>query len=135
MSQMFVQRLAGKTEDGKKLEMYVYPEDLINYNKCIALFVPEIETSYQRTVLECAINFLSKYIAKVGSSPDYDLQNTPEGINEDITIALGQVADSLQYLINSSSWKSNKLKPYDVDEICNKLDFAQKIFKNTLNRK
>jgi len=127
MSQMFVQRLAGKTEDGKKLELYVYPEDLINYDKCIALFVPETQTSYQRNVLECSINFLSKYTAKVGSVPD--------GINEDITLALGQVADSLQYLINSSSWNSNKLESYDVYEICNKLDLAQEILRNTLNRK
>ncbi|MFA7663171.1 MAG: hypothetical protein WCX88_04645 [Patescibacteria group bacterium] len=138
MSHKFVEVKGYETpseNDNTLLLEFLEDKSTINKNH-VTLFVPPVEGNYYKALLECSINIFFKYTDEMSLNLLKDGSHlTVDGIDEEIIMALKQIASGLQYLINSNSWKSGDLKSSDAEEIFNNLDLSQKLFKKILNRK
>jgi len=124
------------SEEGRMVLTFLEDESEIDKNH-IALFAPNVTSDYNKAIIECAINLLNNFV--VDNKLFNQSKNNPfinqNGIDIDLIICIKQISDALQYLINSNSWCSSIPKPYDVREVCNKLDLAKLVLTQTLKRK
>jgi len=85
-------------------------KDKIHPKRHNALLVPKIEDdkNYSKGIMECMANAF-KEVA--------DSLNQKDPIPEDIGIMLKRLANTIQWIVNCTSWNNNKLEKFDLIEI------------------
>jgi len=108
-------RAACKNKPTEKDDLYIG-----NGKTCLTL--PKLNhKSYHKMLIECWANFGFDLLDNVQKREE------PAGVNKDNNIpsgyvrAMHQMASTLQYMVNSTSWSEGKLFPFDKYEINEKL--------------
>ena len=84
--------------------------------------------TYKKYLVECAVNMLNDLAMNMLPNPlEVNGEQVPgvteHMIHEDILMRLRDIASTLAYMINSTSWITGASIPYDLLEIKNRLRF------------
>lgn len=139
-------RMEAKREDGAKMSLTMYSQDEnLSFSKKMThgrLFgAPEIRP-YNKTLLECLCNALqevSSGIRKDFKEEEYkkpytEQETTRDGLPLELRHQICAIADVLQYIVNSASWREGTYYPFDAFEIMQKLRHCKTHSILTLNK-
>lgn len=99
------------------------------------MFVPKEEEegeTWFKVTLDCIINFLNNFLQgqhnfnDTGDNPNLNV----DGINLKLIIIMRLLSNIQQSCINSKSWLSDTIKPYDIDKMESDLSFLLDIVKS-----
>lgn len=116
MSQKFTFTMAQKTENNN----FTFKTDN-GVNKLRVLIVDDTKEHRITHVelIECCINQLQELTTRL--SNNMNGHRTENGLEDNLNAALKLIGNTLQYLINCSSFQQGKLESYDYIEIATKL--------------
>lgn len=117
MSQKFTFTMAQKTENNN----FTFKTDN-DVNKLRVLIVDDTKEHRITHVelIECRINQLQELTTRL--SNNMNGHRTENGLEDNLNSALKLIGNTLQYLINCSSFQQGKLESYDYIEIATKLE-------------
>lgn len=110
-------------------------KELIEWSKTsesFALLIPNIIGSWKKGLIECAVNLLVEIVIALRPNPVWEeghlvQDKTQDGIHERMMVQLKQVASTLGYMINSTSWQEGTYHDFDIIEIKQRLTTASKM--------
>ena len=90
------------------------------------LTLPAItDKSYHKMLIECWINLGFDLLENVQKREGIEGVNTDNQVPSSYIRAMHQMANALQYMINSASWREGKLLPFDKFEVNQKLKIGK----------
>jgi hypothetical protein len=88
----------------------------------VALMIPRMEGNYNKGLFECAVNTLSDAASALRyNKKEYGSNQTEHGIDEDLQRVVKTMTATLQYIVNSTSWRTGEYHVFDRAEIENRL--------------
>jgi hypothetical protein len=92
------------------------------FSKGYMLGIPEVEGQpYLETLVEVLIGTLSQAVRNLPKSDCPGEHRKRSTINRDLMFTLGHITDTLEYMLNCSSFHSDTFYDYDRQEIARKL--------------
>jgi hypothetical protein len=76
---------------------------------------------YTKSLIECCVNILQSVTQNLRPSGEKQDGTTDMGVNSRLQFIVRTMADTLQWIVNSTSWSEEKFLDFDSFEIKNKL--------------
>ena len=93
------------------------------------LVVPELsKVGRRKELLECVSNLLCQITNSLSKNCKYASDVTEDGLNIEMTHALRELGNLMQYIVNSSSFNSDYVKGFDAMEFENRLEAINNLF-------
>ena len=114
-----------ETIDGKVCVKYTFDEEFVKSNKNnICFIVPKEEgKSFEESLLRQLIELM--YTLKPTNNCDYNTFVTKDYIPVGISFAFKQLANTLVYIFNSTSYREDNLYMFDEIEIIKKIEYGK----------
>jgi hypothetical protein len=114
-------------KDNDQFESLLKESDIGDRKDFHALVLPKEMSGgriYTKELVECCVNILQH--ASQGLRPSGEKQDgtTDFGVNARLMIIVKTMADTLQWIVNSTSWSVGKFLDFDSFEIKNKLSLV-----------
>ena len=93
------------------------------------LVVPELsKVGRRKELLECVSNLLCQITNSLSKNCKYDSDVTEDGLNIEMTHALRELGNLMQYIINSYSFGNEYVARFDAMEFGHRLDMIKCLF-------
>lgn len=90
------------------------------------LILPEFN-SRRKELLECSANLLCRITNGLSKNCEYGSDSTEDGLNIEMTHALRELGNLMQYIVNSSSFNNDYVQGYDTMEFERRLDMIKNL--------
>ena len=87
------------------------------------------EKPYKKALMEASVNILQLSTENCLNTKS-GTHITDLDLNEGHQLMVREMADTLQYLVNSTSWGQKKWMPYDQNELLRRLELIEMIVKS-----
>ena len=98
-------------------------------SKLEVLILPELSRADRRKeLLECTSNLLCQITTGLSKNCNYDSDVTEDGLNIEMTHALRELGNLMQYIVNSYSFGNEYVTGFDSMEFGRRLDMIKNLF-------
>ena len=105
-------------------------------SKLEVLILPELSrTERRKELLECTSNLLCQITNGLSKNCDYGSDVTEDGLNIEMTHALRELGNLMQYIINSYSFGNKYVTSFDAMEFGHRLDMIKCLFERGQERR
>lgn len=121
MSLEFVQVKCEHVKSDPSTYKIIAPLD-VYHDPRVALMLPRIDGNYNKRLTECAVNLLEQCASSLKyNKPDMNSNKTEHDIDRELQSIVKDLAGTLQYIVNSSSWRNGEYHGFDRFEIDKRL--------------
>lgn len=130
MSQEFKYQICDteKDEDTETYCKIYWPwEDVTPSSKMEVLIIPKTASGNERChmLIEGLSNTFCDITTQLSNNTGKTPRTTEQGFNKELVCAYKELGNLLQYMVNSSSFKSDIVQSFDYLEFCNRLELIK----------
>ncbi|MDD2231031.1 MAG: hypothetical protein PHY48_16710 [Candidatus Cloacimonetes bacterium] len=116
MSHKFIQGGCYPVKD--KTDKYeVTTDEKVSTNTRVAMLIPAIEGNYYKGAFECTVNLMEDMSQTLRYNMKADGKKTEQDLDEELTRIVKGLAATMQYLVNSTSWRTGEMQGFDKAEL------------------